>query len=199
MALAVPSLAAQIASKDMERGTSLLDGGIINYNIYETKDQKYITVGALEDHFWNKFCTHLNLPHLIIGTNNPNDKSAAPNTSQSTLSLSEKQTEVINLFKSKTLSEWLEISSQIDACIEPVLTPNELVNHPLHVSRQNILINKDDPKLKQFVFGPKLSLHPNPEYLPRARKLGEDTTEVLLDGGFTQEEIEFYRSTGAIQ
>eukprot|EP00604_Paraphysomonas_vestita_P001414 CAMPEP_0174823788 /NCGR_PEP_ID=MMETSP1107-20130205/27627_1 /TAXON_ID=36770 /ORGANISM="Paraphysomonas vestita, Strain GFlagA" /LENGTH=155 /DNA_ID=CAMNT_0016047819 /DNA_START=1 /DNA_END=465 /DNA_ORIENTATION=- len=52
MALAVPSLAAQIASKDMERGTSLLDGGIINYNIYETKDQKYITVGALEDHFW---------------------------------------------------------------------------------------------------------------------------------------------------
>lgn len=202
MALAVPSLAAQLATTDMERGTSLLDGGIINYNIYETKDHKYLTVGALEEHFWNKFCEHLNLPQLFVGTKDPSTTKSATEQQQSqrsSLSPSEKQSEVIKLFKSKTLSEWLEISSQIDVCMEPVLTANELVNHPLHVSRQNILTNKENPKLKQFVFGPKLSSHSEPNYLPRARKLGEDTNEVLLAGGFTNEEIEFYRANGAIK
>ena len=203
MALAVPSLAAQIASNDIERGTSLLDGGIINYNIYQTKDQKYLSVGALEEHFWNKFCEHLNLPQLFVGSKDPSHNKTTPTTPPTTsfpvLSPSEKQEEVIKLFQSKTLHEWLEISSQIDVCIEPVLTPNELINHPLHISRQNILTDPNDSKLKQIVFGPKLSLHPTPTYLSRARQLGEDTNEVLLEGGFTNEEIEFYRLNGAIK
>ena len=65
MALAVPTLAAHLATGGLERGVSQLDGGIANYNIYETKDGKYLTVGALEDHFWKKFCDHIGAQHLI--------------------------------------------------------------------------------------------------------------------------------------
>jgi hypothetical protein len=65
MALSVPTLAAHLATGGLERGVSQLDGGIANYNIYETKDGKYLTVGALEDHFWKKFCDHVGAQNLI--------------------------------------------------------------------------------------------------------------------------------------
>jgi crotonobetainyl-CoA:carnitine CoA-transferase CaiB-like acyl-CoA transferase len=49
-----------------------------------------------------------------------------------------------------------------------------------------------------MVLGPRLSNHPS-EYLHRARRLGEDTDEVMKeDGGYTQEEVDLYRQTGAI-
>lgn len=33
-----------------------LNGGLARYNIYKTKDKKYIALGALENKFWDKFC-----------------------------------------------------------------------------------------------------------------------------------------------
>jgi alpha-methylacyl-CoA racemase len=113
--------------------------------------------------------------------------------------------ETRNLFLSKTLQEWVEISQQCDACLEPVLSPMELISHPQHIARNVFLQPPSDspsPPSRhlppQMVLGPRLSNHPS-EYLHRARRLGEDTDEVMKeDGGYTQEEVDLYRQTGAI-
>jgi crotonobetainyl-CoA:carnitine CoA-transferase CaiB-like acyl-CoA transferase len=194
MALAVPSLATHLASGGFERGVSSLDGGLINYNIYETKDGKYLTVGALEEHFWKNFCDHIGAKHLL-----PKGKELSPEQVQ----------DATTLFQSKTLEEWIEISHQCDACLEPVLKPVELVSHPQHVAR-NVFIHSPPPPAAstaspsppqlppQILLGPRLSNHPG-EYLQRARKLGEDTDEVMReDGGYTPQEIEAYRQSGVI-
>lgn len=112
-------------------------------------------------------------------------------------------TETRNLFISKTLQEWIEISQQCDACLEPVLSPTELLSHPQHMARNVFLQPPSDSTSAgqlppQMVLGPRLSNHPS-EYLHRARRLGEDTDEVMKeDGGYTQQEIEMYRQSGAI-
>ena len=43
-----------------------LNGGLARYNIYETKDKKFLALGALEDKFWNKFCYMINAPKKIV-------------------------------------------------------------------------------------------------------------------------------------
>tara|TARA_A100001011_G_scaffold376704_1_gene439583 strand:- start:11484 stop:12596 length:1113 start_codon:yes stop_codon:yes gene_type:complete len=42
-----------------------LNGKLARYNIYETKDKKYIALGALEDKFWIKFCNIIKAPEEI--------------------------------------------------------------------------------------------------------------------------------------
>lgn len=198
MALAVPSLATHLATGGIERGTSHLDGGLINYNIYETKDGKYLTVGALEDHFWKKFCEHVGAPHLIVPSGRP------PCNNYFTLNLdkqgsSQLVAETEALFRSKTLQEWLVISQECDACLEPVWNPSELVSHPQHVAR-NVFLRSSDSSGKippQMVLGPRLSNNPE-VYLNRASKLGEHTNEVMQEGGYTQEQINAYRQSGVI-
>jgi alpha-methylacyl-CoA racemase len=37
------------------RGENFLDGGAPWYDVYETKDGKYMSVGALESHFYKEF------------------------------------------------------------------------------------------------------------------------------------------------
>ena len=48
-----------------ERGNNWLTGAYANYNIYETKDHRYLAVGALEKKFWANLCTVLGRMDLI--------------------------------------------------------------------------------------------------------------------------------------
>ena len=48
-----------------QRGRTQLTGHNPCYAVYETKDGKYVTVGAIEPHFWANLCNHLGVPELI--------------------------------------------------------------------------------------------------------------------------------------
>ena len=43
-----------------------MNGSLARYNIYETKDKKYIALGALEDKFWKKFCNIIKAPKEVV-------------------------------------------------------------------------------------------------------------------------------------
>jgi len=45
--------------------SELLSGRYACYNIYRTKDGKYMSLGALEPQFWSAFCNAVNRPDLI--------------------------------------------------------------------------------------------------------------------------------------
>ncbi|TAQ86762.1 hypothetical protein B7494_g4924 [Chlorociboria aeruginascens] len=101
------------------RGANILDSGCPFYDTYETKDGKYMAVGALEPQFFDLLLKGLGLDGKGIEETR-DDRSTWP----------EMKTTFTNVFKSKTRSEWEEIFDGIDACCTPVLEYGELEKDP---------------------------------------------------------------------
>ncbi len=151
------------------RECNFLNGGS-NYDFYETKDKRYIAVGSLEPKFWNELCDILNI----------NGKSATD------LSVKE---EIKSKFLSKDFSEWVEIFKDRDACVEPVLNLDEVIEDENIKERELIIdMDADGEKIKQFANPIKFS-KTKPEYKFVGKKIGEDTEDILKDLGYTEEEI----------
>ena len=87
------------------------------------------------------------------------------------------------LFLTKPRDEWVELLS--DACVAPSLAVDELADHPQHVAR-NAVFRLDDSSWVSPPFGPGTTMGKVPH-------LGQDTDIILLDAGFSGEEIEVLR------
>ena len=58
---------SNLSAKSFDESQPLyLNGQIARYNIYETKDNKYLALGALEDKFWKKFCDIIKAPKEVV-------------------------------------------------------------------------------------------------------------------------------------
>ena len=58
---------SNLSAKNFDESQQLyLNGQIARYNIYETKDNKYLALGALEDKFWKKFCEIIKAPKEVV-------------------------------------------------------------------------------------------------------------------------------------
>ena len=102
----------------MARSTSDLNGGLVCYNIYETRDGFYMTLGALEPEFWAAFC-------LSVGRADLMDQQFAP-----ALPGEPAYEELCALFRSRSRQEWVEALSGVDACCEPVYSVGEALDSP---------------------------------------------------------------------
>ncbi|MFP7298136.1 CaiB/BaiF CoA transferase family protein [Neobacillus niacini] len=155
------------------RGELTLNGGKACYEIYRTKDDRFISVGALEYKFWKNFCK-------VIGKEDLIDQLDAPLEQQRLI-----KQEVQESIQQKTLSEWLKLFEGIDACISPVLTPEELADHPQIKHRQMIeeITHPEAGVMKQIGNPIKLS---NSIVSTRrhAPGLGEHTEEILKELGY---------------
>ncbi|KAK0405390.1 hypothetical protein QR680_017964 [Steinernema hermaphroditum] len=90
------------------------------YRTYETKDGKYMAVGALERKF--------NAPFFKVMGVKAKLSDIMDKTDVVVKELEEK-------FKTKTRDEWVEIFKDADCCVTPVLDIEEVGNHPHHQSR----------------------------------------------------------------
>ena len=111
----MPRLATKMPVWSGPRGTNQLDGGCPYYDTYETKDGKYMSVGALEPQFYAALLEGLEINESSVGGNRMDKKTWA------------KQEEMFTAkFKSRTRAEWEKIFDGTDACCLPVLTQSEL-------------------------------------------------------------------------
>ena len=122
-----------------QRGTNLLDGGAPFYRCYETKDNKFIAVGALESKFFKELVTKLNLPIEMVNEQMNLDKWP------------EYEIMFKEIFLTKSRDEWTNIFKNTDSCVSPVLNLEEARNHPHSVSRESFLNNfpRSDNMLKE--------------------------------------------------
>jgi alpha-methylacyl-CoA racemase len=95
-------------------GLEVLNGTVINYAIYQTKDKRYASLGSLEPKFWHNFCEAVNRPEWVKA----HDSKA---NEQNPVYL-----EVKDLFLQKTLEEWTAFSQEVDCCLTPVLEIDEV-------------------------------------------------------------------------
>ncbi len=161
-----------------EPADGLLTGGFACYNIYETKDGRFITVGAIEEKFWERLCE-------IIGKDEWKKLVYKEKVQKELISELEK------IFKGKTLSEWIEIFKNEDVCVEPVLNLKEAFESEYSKERNIIftLKNKIDGVVKQIKNPVELFPGIEKEHFSHPQ-MGEHTEEILTKLGFAKEEID---------
>ncbi len=100
-----------------QNGLSVLNGTIISYRIYKTKDDRYVSLGALEPKFWQNFCRAVDrLDWEAAHFSKATESNAV-------------YLEVRELFNQKSLAEWTDFSRKVDCCLAPVLEVGEIKDH----------------------------------------------------------------------
>ena len=163
-------------------GTNLLDTGRAYYEVYETADGKFVSIGPIEPQFYAEFLERVGL----AGEDLP-----APNDPAGVDALKARFAAV---FRAKTRDEWCAELEGTDVCFAPVLTMGEAAEHPHIRARETIV---EHHGVLQPAPAPRFSRTPGEIRRPQARP-GQHTDEILADFGFTPEEITSLKSTGAI-
>jgi alpha-methylacyl-CoA racemase len=151
-----------------DRDANLLDGGAPFYDVYETADGKFVTVGSLEPQFYALMLETLGLKDDALFTAQM-DRSQWP-------AMSEKIAAVV---KTRTRDEWTALMEGTDVCFAPVLTMDEAPSHPHNVARGTFT---EVAGVVQPAPAPRFSRTPGAVQGPAAAP-GADTEKVLADWG----------------
>ena len=120
------SLKAMGIWKD-KRKSNLLDGAAHFYDTYKCSDNKYIAVGSIESQFYKILLDKLELT-------DPRFKN------QMDQSIWEELKEIIaTKIKSQSRDHWVEIFSDTDGCVTPVLNMDEAQEHKHNISRESFI------------------------------------------------------------
>ena len=169
-------------------GSMRLSGGYPVYGVYETKDKKYFSLGALEAKFWETLCQKVGRNDLVALSNFANEKERK-----------HLENELKALFKTRTREEWTALLADEDACGTPVLSVEEAMNDP-HLKHRGMLAEAPHPNegtIPQIAFPIRFS-DGQPVPMGPAPRLGQHTDQVLLSAGYTRPEIEKLRKDKVI-
>ena len=159
------------------RGVNILDTGAPWYNVYETRDGKYVSIGSIETRFYQELLQKLKLKDL-----GQHDRKRWP----------EMHKLFAKTFKSKTRAQWCKVFEGSDACFAPVLSWSEARRDAHNVSRNSFLevsgVNQPAP-------APRFSRTPGAvRRAPPER--GQGGRQALLDWGFDHNTIKKLGSLG---
>ncbi|MBB36323.1 MAG: carnitine dehydratase [Hirschia sp.] len=101
-----------------DRGANLLDSGAPFYDVYETSDGQYMAVGSIEPKFYAELMKGLEIDRDNFPAQH--DKSAWP----------EMKKTIAGIIAGRTRKEWEAVFDELDACVTPVLTPDEAAVYP---------------------------------------------------------------------
>ncbi|PFH87758.1 CaiB/BaiF CoA-transferase family protein [Bacillus sp. AFS088145] len=173
-------LPAFLVTKEHQvRGQHDLFGRKANYEVYETKDGLYLSVGATELKFWEVFCTK-------VGREDFFQKINAPTEVQDFMKV-----EIQSIIIQKTRKEWIEIFDGVETCVSPVNRLEDLEEDPHVIERNMIQIYKDAEVGEVKLISPPIKLSKTPGSIRKlAPKSGEHTKELLLEIGYSEEQID---------
>lgn len=158
------------------------DGGAHFYDVYETADGQYVSVGAMEPRFYARLLECIGLDEVELPEQW--DPAHWP-------ALKER---FAAIFRGRTRAEWCDLLEDADACFAPVLRMSEAIQHPHNLHRKTFI---DVGGVMQPAPAPRFSRtpagHPDPGAAP-----GEHTESILLERGFPTERIAELRALGAI-
>jgi len=98
------------------------------------------------------------------------------------------------VFKTKSRAEWTEVFGASDACVTPVLSMGEVMEHPHNVAR-GVLVREVDVEMPAPA--PRFARTPSAISAPPPL-IGEHSGEILSDWGFDETEIRALKEDGHI-
>ena len=147
------------------RGENILDTGAPWYNVYETKDGKYVSIGSIETRFYEELLQKLGVPDL-----GQHDRAKWPQMHEL----------FAKTFRSKTREEWCRVFEGSDACFAPVLSWSEARRDAHNVARNSFL---EIAGVEQPAPAPRFS-RTAPEVRRAPPERGEGGRQALKDWGF---------------
>lgn len=165
-----------------ERGDNPIDTGAHFYDVYETSDGRWVSVGAVEPQFYAVVLERLGL----AGEELP-------------WQLDRSQWEAMKerfaaVFRTKTRDEWCEVFDGAEACFAPVLTMKKATEHPHNQARGTFV---DVAGTVQPATAPRFSRTPGAVAGPPAHA-GQHTAEILAEAGLSPEEIANLKASGGV-
>jgi len=168
-----------------QRESNLLDGSAFFYDTYETLDEKYLAVGPIEPQFFQQMVELAGLDAELFDA-----KSQAKQAQWPLL-----KNELAKAIKQKTRDEWSLIFAGTDACVSPILTAEEAINHPHNQFRENYITvdgYQQPAPAPRFSRTPSMVQH-------GLHKVGEDTEQILTSLGLDDESISELKSLNAVK
>jgi alpha-methylacyl-CoA racemase len=172
------------AGEQPRRGSELLSGSLLCYRPYRCADG-WVTLGALEPKFFAAWCHGVQRPDLV------EHQFERPGSAA--------HAEVEQIFLARTRDEWAAFADAHDCCLEPVLEVEEALASEL-VRAREMVIEFDQPgagRVKGLGFPVKLSRTPG-QVRSGGPALGEHTEQVLLEAGFSPDEVAGLIDAGAV-
>lgn len=187
----MPMAAAFEFSKDLNDGfvepKNPLHGDFPFYSVFRTKDNKYLSVGAIEIKFWREVCKGLGREDLMLKGNTLDEEKEIVFR------------EMQNEFLKKTQDEWMTIFINLDSCVMPVKNFSEACKDP-QIKARKMVVELDHPKFGkvQNVASPiKYSRTPL-TIRNLAPKSGQHSSEIMKWLGYNEEQIKNFKKKGAI-
>ncbi|SDH51355.1 CaiB/BaiF CoA transferase family protein [Alteribacillus bidgolensis] len=162
-------------------GELTLSGGKACYEVYETKDKRYLSVGALEPKFWEAFCKGIGKEEFIPLLD-------APLFKQHQL-----KADIQTIISEKPLEAWLTIFSDMDTCVAPVLTLEEMKHNP-QLAYREMVQTENHPHISPPI---KMSKTPG-TYKQKAPRLGEHAEELLAEINISSDEYKRLKENGVM-
>lgn len=173
MPFATAALSRVLGGELPRRGGEHLTGGIAAYGTYGTKDGEFISFGALEPKFLQKFASGVGIPFDLT--------ALMPGPHQVAL-----KEQFAGVFASRTRDEWQAFNEQHDCCLEPILRPDELMKDP-HLLARNVFLGSGNPKGQFYEL--RTPVTPRDLVPRKAPDTAEHTDDILRDAGFSADEI----------
>lgn len=156
----------------------ILEGVLARYQIYETKDKKWISLAALESKFWNRFCDMINKKEWKDDNSIHKDKSPKIHK------------ELQKIFKSKSEKQWIELLKKEDVCFSPILENKDCLSDENFLNKKHYFTIKNDKKT--------LRVPQAPFVWNKKRMNACKNKSILKDCSFSSQEIKELRKNKII-
>jgi crotonobetainyl-CoA:carnitine CoA-transferase CaiB-like acyl-CoA transferase len=179
-----------------ETGMSAASTGGANskYNLYETKDGKYMLVALIEHHFYEHFCRAIGREDLLDQRIGFASREVAIDWGPPEL----RQT-LAEVFRTRTADEWMDLAAEHDFVVAPLNQVGDLLEDP-HLAHRRALIEYDHPSAGPVILTGNPIKVEGQSYAIRhpAPTLGQNTDEYLQGLGLDEDERARLRSEGVI-
>lgn len=158
-----------------EREANIFDGGAPYYRCYRCRDNRFVAVGAIEKSFWGILLDCCGIEDDML-RNRRDERSLWP----------ELCARMEAIFETEDCAHWCALTEGTDACLTPVLHFDE-IGRDGHACERSSFLERD--AALQPSPAPRFSRSSPSVTLP-SPLVGEHTHEILLEWGFSEEEIE---------
>ena len=179
LSLMIPTLAQTAAGQRAAQGDDILTGGLPCYDVYPTADDRFLSVAPLEPKFWRGFVEAIGRPDLAGDGLSGGERGE------------EVRQQVARVLRQKTLAQWQEHFAAHDVCVEPVLTPQEVLEDELFRARQ-MFFELAGVQHCRTPLTPLDRLH------EPAPTLGQHTSEILGALGWEEGDVQRLREQGVV-
>ncbi len=169
-----------------KRGDFGIGGRYAYYNIYETRDGKYVTLAALEPQFWRSICTYLGMEEYI-----PHQEDE------------ERREEMVSRFRAafreKTREQWQAILADLDVCGGGVLDLDEALAGDNARERKMAVTLPDGDRHAGPAIGTPIKFSDTPGGIRTPPPdFGQHTEKILSELGYTPADIEALAKEGVV-